>query len=484
MAATPAGTRNYFERMTAQGRSPQSGPLGATELTVSRLGFGCYRIHEFEPDHREALKTALLSGINLIDTSANYTDGSAERLIGEVTSELFAQGQLKRDEIVIVTKAGYLQGTTLREAKTKSSGGQTAYPDMVEYQNDCWHNISPEFLDEQISKSLSRMKISSIDVLLLHNPEYYLKTSPSSREVYYQRIEKAFRFLETQVKLGRIKHYGISSNTFPEAESRSDFTSLAKVHEIAQKIAKAAGTPSHFNAIQFPFNVYEAGGALSQNNGRTTVFDFAKNNKLAVLTNRPFNAFAKGRLTRLTSFPIHDEVEVKGGLHIILGRAIEFEKKAPDYPKSPQGFNWAHVLRERLGDMDDLLAWREALYQQILPSIRQALSRLPADRQAWGDEYQSAMQELLRLASHDLENLANKKSGLIGEQMQAIAPELTSSLTLSRKVLRIYLSFPQISSILVGMRTVDYVNDAIGTEKPLEAATANEVLMRLQRYRS
>ena len=477
-AATPAGTRGFFERMKAKGVEVSFGPLGATDLQVSKVGFGCYRVHEFEPDHREALKAALRGGCNLIDTSSNYTDGSAERLVGEITSELILAGEIKREELVIVTKAGYVQGKNMADAKARAAKG-SSYPDMVEFQPDCWHNISPEFLQDQITQSLERMKIDQIDVLLLHNPEYFMKAS-GSRDAYYQRIEKAFRHLESERSKGRIKYYGISSNTFPEPESRSDFTSLAKVIEIASAVAK----PHHFAVIQLPFNLYESGAALVPNNKQETVLDLAGKHKLGVLTNRPFNSFHRGRLVRLTSFPRHDEVEIKGGLHTVLGRAVELEKQAPGYPKAAKGFQWAHLLREKISDLDDLLGWRDALYQQIFPSIRQALQRLPADKEAWANDYQQAIKELLRLVTCDLENLADQKSKLIDEQTASMAPELASSETLSRKMLRLYSSFPQVSSVLVGMRTPGYVADSLQMKAPIDPAKAKATLSKFQPHKS
>ena len=45
--------------------------LGRTGLIASRLGFGGYRVDEITAAHAEALKLALRSGINLIDTSTN-----------------------------------------------------------------------------------------------------------------------------------------------------------------------------------------------------------------------------------------------------------------------------------------------------------------------------------------------------------------------------------------------------------------------------
>lgn len=478
MFATAAATREYFQRLKEKGLQVRTSRLGSTDLTVSRVGFGCYRVHEFEPDHRDALRQALLSGVNLIDTSTNYTDGSAERLVGDITRELFDSEQIQREEIVIVTKIGYVQGSNLKEARERASNGN-AFPEMVEFQSDCWHNISPVFLENQITRSLERLKMDTIDVLLLHNPEYYLKAG-GSRDAYYARIEKAFQHLELEVDRGRIRAYGISSNTFPEPESRSDFTSLTRVYEIAKQVSPK----NHFAVIQLPFNVYEAGAVLHKNNDRKSVLEFAKEHDLGVLGNRPFNAFAKGRLVRLTSYPTHDDVEVKGGLHTTLGRAIELEKKAPGYPKAPQGLQWAHALRDRLSEIDDLLSWRDALFGQIYPSIRQAISRLGSEHGAWVNDYQLAVQELLRLVTWDLENLANQKSTLIGEQLQNLVPDLSTSPTLSRKVLRLYQSFPEVSSVLVGMRTPAYVTDALGAEGLIDAAKAEDTLTRLQRYRS
>ena len=86
MSATPSGTRSYFEKMKAGGHRVRSAPLGATDLLVSRVGFGSYRVNEFDPDHREALRQALLSGCNLIDK-----DGKPELLYSAGRSVRYAK---------------------------------------------------------------------------------------------------------------------------------------------------------------------------------------------------------------------------------------------------------------------------------------------------------------------------------------------------------------------------------------------------------
>jgi aryl-alcohol dehydrogenase-like predicted oxidoreductase len=87
--------------------------LGKTGLKVSPIGFGGYRISAQIETHRQALKLALSSGCTLIDTSTNYGDGQSEILIGEVIQEMVSSQKLKREDLTIVSKVGYVQGDNL-----------------------------------------------------------------------------------------------------------------------------------------------------------------------------------------------------------------------------------------------------------------------------------------------------------------------------------------------------------------------------------
>src|SRR5205085_2330361 len=82
----------------------------------SRLGFGSYRVDDETPEHRQALRDALAAGVNLVDTSTNYTDGGSERMIGEVLREVTRAGEGHREEIVVVSTIGYVQGEDLERA--------------------------------------------------------------------------------------------------------------------------------------------------------------------------------------------------------------------------------------------------------------------------------------------------------------------------------------------------------------------------------
>jgi aryl-alcohol dehydrogenase-like predicted oxidoreductase len=145
---------------------------------MSVIGFGGYRISIRSKEHKEALINALKAGVKLIDTSSNYTNGESEKLIGEVLKEY------PEFNPIIVTKAGYIQGDNLNHIVTSD--------DLVVISDHLKHSIHPDFLKDQLTRSLARLQKESVDVFLLHNPEYFFQIENASSEEFYQRIKKAF----------------------------------------------------------------------------------------------------------------------------------------------------------------------------------------------------------------------------------------------------------------------------------------------------
>ncbi|HKY73542.1 MAG TPA: aldo/keto reductase, partial [Nitrospira sp.] len=212
--ATVAGTARYASRIVnaprPDGRFEHGFTrLGQTALTVSRLGFGCYRVDGTDPEYARALTTALQSGVNLIDTSTNYMDGESERLVGAVLRRVVTDNDCARDEVIVVSKIGYVQGHNLKEVEARERAGRP-YPEMVKYGDGIWHCIHPEFLADQLDASLDRLGLATLDVCLLHNPEYMLsesardgdRSSTEARERFYARIVQAFAYFEAQVVAG------------------------------------------------------------------------------------------------------------------------------------------------------------------------------------------------------------------------------------------------------------------------------------------
>lgn len=488
-SATVAGTKRFFEKLkTAPADTTFSllpSRLGRTGLMVSRVGFGGYRIHEHDPDHRLALKAAIQSGINLIDTSFNYTDGSSERVIGSVILDMINEGLAKRDELVIITKAGFIQGAALAEAKRMKTRGEL-WDDVIEMPNETWHCISPTFLAHSITQSLERLKVDTIDVLLIHNPEVFFKASRKNiedRKLFLKRLSSAFKHLEGEVARGRIKHYGVSSNGFPEPENQSTHVPLKKLVDLAKE---AAGSEEHhFSVVQFPFNLFEPNPALYPQQEGEILLDVAKKLELGVLTNRPLNALRESRVVRLAPFRDHDPVFIKGELHSALGRAIELEREHPFRPKDPpQGVRWAHELREPLAELSDVLSWRDFALTKIYPSIRQALGRVPMEAQGWRVQYEAAIAKFLDLVTSDLECLANARALLLIENLDTLEPKLKADASLSARAISVYTALPQIHSVLVGMRKPDYVSDLRSARAGLSEAETRSLLTKLQRHKS
>ncbi len=370
-SATSEGTARYAVRFVNQPRP--SGrfeygftPFGTTELTSSRLGFGCYRIHGGDPDHESALQNALQSGVNVIDTSTNYMDGESERLVGSVLRESIKNRALSRDEIIVVSKIGYVQGQSLEQAKVREQTGR-AYPEMVKYGEDLWHCIHPEFLHDQLEMSLDRLGLATLDVCLLHNPEYFLSEAARSnantladrREIFYRRVTQAFAFLETQVEAGRIRWYGVSSNTVTGNLDDPENTSLSDLLSAAVNAAAARKMPRHhFAVLQCPMNLFESGAWTRRNTGPNhdqTVLQFAQQERLAILVNRPLNAMPTSGtgVLRLADFPLEGEaVDIDAALRAVQALEEEYRAKlAPAIPHGGEGtkpvdfFNWADELK-------------------------------------------------------------------------------------------------------------------------------------------
>ncbi|MFQ5657229.1 MAG: aldo/keto reductase, partial [Candidatus Methylomirabilales bacterium] len=245
-SATSTDTRAYASRFTAGGYVP----LGSTGLTTSKVGFGGYRVDDETREHQEALKKALRAGCNLIDTSTNYTDGGSERCVGSVLGTLVGAGELRREEVIVVSKIGYVQGTNLSLVQEREAAGQP-FPEMVKYMDGCWHCIHPEFLRGQLQRSLGRLQLETLDVCLLHNPEYFFSDAMKRgrgpleklREEFYQRLRDAFTFFESQVVEGTIRWYGVSSNTAVSPASDPEATSLSRMLAAARE---AGGADHHF----------------------------------------------------------------------------------------------------------------------------------------------------------------------------------------------------------------------------------------------
>ena len=480
MGATSAGTKHYFQSR-ALGLSPST--FGKTGWTVSPVGFGCYRIEGGVPEQDQALRDAFLGGCNLVDTSTNYGDGESERTVGRVLRELISQGHLLREEVVIVSKAGYVQGKNYVQAQNRENEGR-ACPEMVKLRPGLWHCLHPEFLKVQLDESLERLGLETLDVLLLHNPEYYLKSSGAQPAEYYRRIQAALEYLETERKAGRIQAFGISSNTFGEPKDSNEFTSLEVILETA---------PPGFQVIQFPFNLLEPGAVFEPNNSGKTLVELAFERELATLVNRPLNAFWNNRLVRLADFEEKNPIEAEDAVKEAFAEALAIETRYPGEALVPaQKAAWAHIIRHHFESLADIMEWRPFREYQLRPSLSELHSVLSDSENAtpetiaWSREHHRALEKLGDALDTWLSGQAGERSRRIARTLRKAAPALDlpeGRTGLANQALRIYLSVPGIHGILVGMRHPQYVSSVLkGLRPPIpteQAAAAFDALADL-----
>ncbi len=486
--ATPEGTAGFKDRFPEL--SPEYNTLGKTNLICSPVGFGTYRCDVRVAEHRAALTKAIRMGVNLIDTSSNYANGNSERMIGETLRALISKNEIKREEIIVISKGGYIQGenyeriSKIAEDEDTDLSPGSEFSELVRYSSGLWHSIHPNFLKDQITRSLERLNLETIDVYLLHNPEYYIQSAvkdgipeDEARDIYESRIQKAFAYLETEVVQGRIKGYGISSNTFAKSEDSIDRTALEKVWKAAQS---SFGETNHFAVIQLPMNLYERGGLLEKNQEKSTksVIEFAREKNLGVIINRPLNAFGHNVLIRLADYPVREfppVEEINELVHDLKLQEDEF-KNGPlkDISMNPQAYDAVKKLLSagewiegKWAYLPSFEEWRDLLYTVIKPRIQYAFDLLQesmkGNREVFTQlqDYAESIDVVMEHITNFYTTKASERSTAIHIALDAILPNDENNLSLSQKAILMLRSIRGVSSVLVGMRSDEYVDDVI-----------------------
>jgi aryl-alcohol dehydrogenase-like predicted oxidoreductase/catechol 2,3-dioxygenase-like lactoylglutathione lyase family enzyme len=251
--ATAEGTASYAGRFTELRRNFRE-TLG---LAISSIGLGTYLGESDDATdaaYEDAIRTALGSGINLLDTAVNYRFQRSERAIGRVIAEMVGAGKIRREEIVIATKGGYITFDREMPAnpqrwfeETYVKPGIVTADDLVEGS----HCMAPRWLEAMIDMSCANLGLEKLDIYYLHNPESQL--AAVSREEFNARLRAAFELLERKVGERRIRCYGVATwSGFRVAPNDRSYLSLAEMVKIA---GEAGGKDHHFRLIQLPYNL-------------------------------------------------------------------------------------------------------------------------------------------------------------------------------------------------------------------------------------
>ena len=259
--ATPEGTARYcsrFSKLQQAGHFRRQAHVSeAGELWISSIGLGTYlgeATADTDAAYTQAVRLALASGINLLDTAINYRHQRSERNIGSALRDIISAGELERSEVVVCTKAGYLSF----DGEVPPNPGAYFRAEYIDKgilnPTDIaggMHCMSASYLSNQLERSRRNLGIETVDVFYVHNPETQLGEVP--RERFRQRLLEAFAMCEEAVKAGKIRYYGVATwNAFRVAPAGRDAMSLAETVEIARQ---AGGEQHHFRFVQLPFSL-------------------------------------------------------------------------------------------------------------------------------------------------------------------------------------------------------------------------------------
>jgi len=338
--ATVSGTERFRQR-TSSVHPHHFRPL--RELWASSIGLGTYLGDADDPTdllYAEAIRSAISLGCNVIDTAINYRCQHSERTIGRTLEALIAQQHLTRDEVILCTKGGYFPfdgevptNPARYLTDTVINPGLASYDEIVA---GC-HCLSPTYLNHALDTSLANLRVQTIDIYYLHNPEQQLdEVSP---ELFLQRMEAAFGWLEARVRDGKIRLYGTATwNGYRSAPTAKGSLSLDTLVRLAQRVG---GLDHHFRAIQLPYNLAMPEACSFKNqtvDGETmTILDAAQRLQLSVIVSA---SLLQSQLARM---PAHLEQHIPG-LSSSAQRALQFVRSTPGVTTALVGMKQrAHV---------------------------------------------------------------------------------------------------------------------------------------------
>ena len=374
---------------------------------MANFAFGTQKISQHNPLHIQALKEAIKSGVNLIDTSIDYLDGSALRAIAIAFREFEAE---MIDNIKIVSKFNF-----------KEDGD----------------------IAKNLEITLKELEVDKIDCFMLHNLEYYLLDAIEKGISKDDRLDgmnkivyKVFLELENEIKKGKFNSYGISSENFSLEHSLDKFLPYEDLVDIANLSAKDAGNKKHsFSTIEFPLNIVEQNGLRCAS--------WAKNNNLRVLTSRSLNTIFNNKVYRLAEY--YENAEYYHNLNELL-EVCDNETLKPLYSL----FDELDTSKHKFGSVED---YDRFLYTQAIQHIKNIVALLEED----------AQETLLTL----IDNFLNSYRDMVAYECSQKTKKMFNvyfeecMLQMQECSLRFLQEQTDIDYILVGMRKPSYVAEVL-----------------------
>lgn len=279
--------------------------FGKSAVTANPLGLGTNAVGGYnlfpnlsDDDGRKLVDAALANGINLLDTAYVYGLGHSEELVGQVVKDH------QRDKIVIATKG----------AHDFSTGEEVI-------------NNDPQFLTDQVNKSLERLGVDYIDIYYIHFPDH---DTPKA---------EAVGALQKLREEGKIRAIGVSNFSLDQV--------------------KEANADGYVDVVEDEFSL------LHQDHLTEGMLDYLHDNQVSFV---PYFPLASGLLTgkydRDVHFPADD----------IRSQIADF--KEPRYGKVLQAVDKVRPIAKKHGATvaQTILAWylQNPLITAVIPGAKRA----------------------------------------------------------------------------------------------------------------
>ena len=289
--ATSDGTANFARKNQTVGKNHFRQFSG---LTLSSIGIGTYLGNTDDATDvlvKDAIKKSVLSGVNVIDTAINYRSQKAERSVGKAVSELVEEDKVKRDELFVSTKNGYITNDAdVKEEFWQYINNTLVKPGIIKSDDisSGYHCMTIPYLENQLKTSLKNLDIDCIDLMYLHNAvEGQLQDI--SKEQFMKNLKLVFEFYEKQRKEGTIRYYGMATwDCFRVPKENPQHLLLSDVLKLAKEIG---GNEHGFKFIQLPYNMYLDQALTIQNQivdeKETSILNASRNLGIGVFASVP-----------------------------------------------------------------------------------------------------------------------------------------------------------------------------------------------------
>ena len=346
--ATPEGTARFagrFSSLPGHFRVPD-------RLQLSSLALGTRTGDPGGVDdlrYRSAVPRLIEGGVNVFATALSDRSFHSERCLGAAFERAFREGIVARDEIVVLSRGGYLTADPdalerhpqprryLRETYV-----DTGLLDPMELAEGV-HSLDPRFLRDQLRRSRENLRLETLDGYLIEEPE--LHREGNDADAFRRKMWAAFEALEGAVSDGEIAAYGVCTwDGFLRPHTDRGHLAILDVFDWALEVG---GGDHHLRYLQLPYSVamsqaFRLDSQIAPEGHTAAVLETLRGTGTAVLASAPLvQGRVLGRLPRAIAetFP-----EARSDAQ----RCLQFVRSTPEISCAVVGMREEAHIRENL----------------------------------------------------------------------------------------------------------------------------------------